>query len=147
MPKSISVNPAEVRKAGTITVPPIPVNAYVQDFAAAKQRHGIPGLVGMLHDMIAIREFEGMLNSIKINGGWQGVEYNHKGPAHLSMGQEAAAVGQAAELNADDYIFGSHRSHGEILAKSFSAARKMNPAKLQQVMAGFLGGDTLRYAE
>ncbi|MGV8908000.1 MAG: alpha-ketoacid dehydrogenase subunit alpha/beta [Propionicimonas sp.] len=147
MPKSISVNPAEVRKAGTITVPPIPVNAYVQDFAAAKQRHGIPGLVGMLHDMIAIREFEGMLNSIKINGGWQGVEYNHKGPAHLSMGQEAAAVGQAAELDADDYIFGSHRSHGEILAKSFSAARKMNPAKLQLVMADFLGGDTLRYAE
>ena len=147
MPKSISVNPAEVRKAGTITVPPIPVNAYIQDFAAAKLRHGIPGLVGMLHDMIAIREFEGMLNSIKINGGWQGVEYNHKGPAHLSMGQEAAAVGQAAELDADDYIFGSHRSHGEILAKSFSAARKMNPAKLQQVMSGFLGGDTLRHAE
>lgn len=147
MPKSLPVNPAEVRKAGTITVPPIPVNAYTQDFDGALQRYGTDGLVGMLHDMIAIREFEGMLNSIKINGGWQGVEYNHKGPAHLSMGQEAAAVGQAAELDADDYIFGSHRSHGEILAKSFSAARKMDPAKLQQVMAGFLGGDTLRYAE
>ncbi|MCC6497679.1 MAG: dehydrogenase, partial [Propionibacteriaceae bacterium] len=147
MPKSLPVNPAEVRKAGTITVPPIPVNAYTQDFDGALRRYGTDGLVGMLHDMIAIREFEGMLNSIKINGGWQGVEYNHKGPAHLSMGQEAAAVGQAVELDADDYIFGSHRSHGEILAKSFSAARKLEPAKLQQVMAGFLGGDTLRYAE
>ena len=147
MPKSLNVDPAEVRKAGMITVPPIPVNQYQQDYAAAKKRYGADGLVAMLHDMIAIREFEGMLNSIKTTGGWQGIEYNHKGPAHLSMGQEAAAVGQAAELDADDYIFGSHRSHGEILAKSFSAARKMDPALLQQTMATFLDGDTLRFAE
>ena len=147
MPKSLNVNPAEVRKASTITVPPIPVNAYVQDFAAAKTRYGTDGLVAMLHDMLVIREFENMLNSIKTTGGWQGIEYNHKGPAHLSMGQEAAAVGQAAELDADDYIFGSHRSHGEILAKSFSAARKMDAGKLQNIMSGFLDGDTLRYAE
>src|SRR2546423_6984468 len=25
----------------------------------------------------------------------QGIEYNHRGPAHLSIGQEASAVGQA----------------------------------------------------
>ncbi len=147
MPKSIPVNPTEVRKSGLITVPPIPVNAYVPDFAAAKKRYGADGLVAMLHDMLAIREFENMLNSLKTTGGWQGIEYNHKGPAHLSMGQEASAVGQAAELDADDYIFGSHRSHGEILAKSFSAARKLDPAKLSQIMATFADGDTLRYAE
>ncbi len=147
MPKSLNVNPAEVRKPSTITVPPIPVNAYRQDFTAAKKRYGADGLVAMLHDMLAIREFESMLNSIKTTGGWQGIEYNHKGPAHLSAGQEAAAVGQAAELDADDYIFGSHRSHGEILAKSFSAARKLDPSKLGEIMTGFLDGDTLRYAE
>ena len=147
MPKSLTVDPVEVRKSQTITVPPIPVNAYVRDFAAEKARYGAEGLTAMLHDMIAIREFENMLNSIKTTGGWNGIEYNHKGPAHLSAGQEAAAVGQAAELDADDYIFGSHRSHGEILAKSFSAARKLDPAALQQIMGGFLGGDTLRHAE
>ena len=147
MPKSLTVDPVEVRKPQTITVPPIPVNAYVRDFAAEKARYGAEGLTAMLHDMIAIREFENMLNSIKTTGGWNGIEYNHKGPAHLSAGQEAAAVGQAAELNADDYIFGSHRSHGEILAKSFSAARKLDPAALQQIMGTFLDGDTLRYAE
>ena len=147
MTKSLNVNPAEVRASGAITVPPIPVNSYVANFAAEKERYGSDGLVAMLRDMIAIREFEGMLNSIKTTGGWQGITYDHKGPAHLSLGQEAAVVGQAAELNADDYIFGSHRSHGEILAKSFSAARKMEPALLQQVMSTFLDGDTLRYAE
>ena len=147
MPKSLTVDPVEVRKPQTITVPPIPVNAYVRDFAAEKARYGAEGLTAMLHDMIAIREFENMLNSIKTTGGWNGIEYNHKGPAHLSAGQEAAAVGQAAQLDADDYIFGSHRSHGEILAKSFSAARKLDPATLQQIMSTFLEGDTLRYAE
>ena len=147
MPKSLTVDPASVRARGSVTVPEIPINAYTMDFAAEKRRFGADGLVAMLHDMLAIREFESMLNSIKITGGWQGVEYNHMGPAHLSMGQEAASVGQAAELGVDDFIFGSHRSHGEILAKSFSAARKLDPTTLSGIMSGFLGGETLRNAE
>ena len=147
MTKSLVVNPAAVRAPGVITTPDIPVNAYKLDFAAEKKRHGAEGLTNMLHDMIVIRAFESMLNSIKTTGAWSGIEYNHKGPAHLSMGQEASAVGQAAVLDADDFIFGSHRSHGEILAKSLSASRKMDAAKLDQVMKGFLGGDTLRHAE
>ncbi|MBK9697189.1 MAG: dehydrogenase [Propionibacteriaceae bacterium] len=147
MPKSLTVNPDLVRARGSITVPPIPVNAYEADLPGAAARYGAEGLVGMLHDMITIRTFENMLNSIKTTGGWNGIEYSHLGPAHLSMGQEASAVGQAAELDSDDYIFGSHRSHGEILAKSFSAARKMDAAQLQGIMSGFLDGDTLRYAE
>ena len=36
-----------------------------------------------------------MLNAIKIQGAWQGIEYNHQGPAHLSIGQEAAASASA----------------------------------------------------
>ncbi|HBX82656.1 MAG: thiamine pyrophosphate-dependent enzyme [Propionibacteriaceae bacterium] len=147
MTKSLIVSPAAVRAKGTLTFPTIPVNAYDRSFATELKHFGPEGLIAMLHDMIVIREFEGMLNSIKTTGGWNGVEYNHKGPAHLSLGQEAAAVGQAAELDADDYIFGSHRSHGEILAKSFSAARRMDQAKLGQIMSTFLDGDTLRYAE
>lgn len=38
-------------------------------------------------------------------------------PVHLSIGQEAAAVGVCAALRADDYVFGTHRSHGHYLAK------------------------------
>lgn len=147
MTKALNVDPDVVRQASEIVIPPIPVNQYTPDFAAEKARYGTEGLVAMLHDMIAIRTFENMLNSIKTTGGWAGIEYNHKGPAHLSMGQEAAVVGQAAELDADDYIFGSHRSHGEILAKSFSAARKLGTGKVTEIMKDFLGGDTLRWAE
>ena len=101
----------------------------------------------MLHDMIAVRTFESMLDSIKKTGGWQGVEYNHRGPAHLGIGQEAAYVGQSFVLTPDDFIFGSHRSHGEILSKSFSAARQYEDADLEAVMKGFLDGETLGLAE
>jgi 2-oxoisovalerate dehydrogenase E1 component len=147
MTKSLFVDPVKVRKASTIKIPSIPVNQYKMDWDKELKRFGADGLKNMLHDMITIREFENMLNSLKQTGAWQGIEYNHKGPAHLSMGQEASSVGQAAELDADDFIFGSHRSHGEILAKSFSAARKIGKDQLQKIMTEFLDGETLKYAE
>ena len=147
MPKSMLVNPADLRKSGMLKIPSIPMNQYKRNFSTEIATYGKDGLVAMLHDMIAIREFESMLNSIKTTGAWNGIEYNHKGPAHLSLGQEAAAVGQAAALDPDDFIFGSHRSHGEILAKCFSAARKLDPKSLESIMKGFLDGETLRFAE
>jgi len=38
-------------------------------------------------------------------------------PVHLCTGQEAVAAGVCAALEHDDYIFGTHRSHGHYLAK------------------------------
>jgi TPP-dependent pyruvate/acetoin dehydrogenase alpha subunit len=43
-----------------------------------------------------------------------------KTPCHLYSGQEAIATGICACLTADDYVFGSHRSHGHFLAKGGS---------------------------
>lgn len=40
-----------------------------------------------------------------------------KTPIHLSIGQEAIAVGVCANLRQDDYISSSHRGHGHYLAK------------------------------
>lgn len=147
MPKSMLVDPAEVRKSGTLTLPSIPLNKYKRNFAKELKTYGKDGLIAMLHDMIAIREFENMIDSLKKTGSWNGVSYNHRGPAHLSMGQEAAAVGQAAALTPEDFIFGSHRSHGEILAKCFSAARQFDEKSLETIMKSYNDGDTLRYAE
>lgn len=143
MPKSILVNPADVRKSSMLTFDPIPVNAYTPDWAAESARYGESGLKRMWLDMVYIREFETMLNTFKTMGEWKGIVYNHKGPAHLSIGQEAAAVGQCAALDPDDYIFGSHRSHGEILAKCLSSSRQLPEARLLSVMEEFLGGETL----
>jgi len=40
-----------------------------------------------------------------------------KCPCHLCTGQEAIAVGVGACLGREDYVFGTHRSHGHYLAK------------------------------
>ncbi|MCE5257415.1 MAG: hypothetical protein LLF89_11300, partial [Spirochaetaceae bacterium] len=61
MPKSILVDPSAVRKSGTLTIPSIPLNQYKRNFANELKAHGKDGLVAMLHDMIAIREFENMI--------------------------------------------------------------------------------------
>lgn len=147
MTKSLFVDPATARQPGQLTPPPIPLNQYQPDFAAELARFGADGLIALLHDMIAIRQFESMLSAIKTTGAWQGIAYDHKGPAHLSIGQEASSVGQAAALTPDDLIFGSHRSHGEIIAKCFSAARQLGDDQVDRIMADHLGGDTLRQAE
>jgi 2-oxoisovalerate dehydrogenase E1 component len=147
MPKSIFVDPAEVSKSGTIKIKDIPVNQYKSSFDNELKTYGREGLIRILYDMITIREFENMMNTFKLQGAWNGIEYNHKGPAHLSMGQEAAAVGQCVNLGIDDLIFGSHRSHGEIIAKCLSAVEKLDEKALEKIMKEFLGGDTLRMAE
>lgn len=147
MPKSMFVDPKEVRKSKTLKIKDIPVNQYKSDFEKEIATYGADRLKRALYDMMTIREFEGMLNTFKTQGAWNGIEYNHKGPAHLSMGQEAAAVGQCMNLDIDDFIFGSHRSHGEILAKCYSAVAKLDEQQLEKIMKEFLGGDTLRMAE
>lgn len=43
-------------------------------------------------------------------------------PVHLYSGEEAVAVGVCAVLTRDDYVFGTHRSHGHYLAKGGNMA-------------------------
>lgn len=147
MPRALVIDPAEMRRTDSLRAPEIPLNTYVSDPAMEAAKFGTEGLVRIYRDMVYIREFESMLDRIKKEGVYNGIEYNHKGPAHLSIGQESAAVGQAYHLGPDDFIFGSHRSHGEILAKSLSAIAKMSEDELMAVMEGYLGGATLRVVE
>lgn len=147
MPKAILIDPAEMRRPALLQTPAVPLNQYLADPAAELARYGQETLVRIYRDMVVIREFETMLDRIKKEGSYQGIEYQHKGPAHLSIGQEAAAVGQALNLGAEDFIFGSHRSHGEILAKSLSAIAKLDDNALTQVMTTYNNGETLRIVE
>jgi 2-oxoisovalerate dehydrogenase E1 component len=147
MPKTQTVDPKEVRKSQKLKISPIPVNQYEPDITAERKTYGDETLKRVYYDMATIREFENMLNSIKMTGEWEGMQYSHGGPAHLSIGQESAAVGLALNLTIEDFFFGSHRSHGEILAKCYSAIHKLDDAALQNTMETYLGGDTLRVVE
>lgn len=147
MPKTILVDPNEMRQRGELQPPPIPMNAYEPDPTAEAVTYGTPDLVRMHRDMVFIREFEIMLDEIKKQGVYQGTEIAYRGPAHLSTGQEAAVVGQAYHLTPDDHIFGSHRSHGEILAKSLRTIQMMDGDMLTHIMETYLDGEPLRAVE
>ncbi|HHY82565.1 MAG TPA: dehydrogenase [Clostridiales bacterium] len=147
MPKSQFIDPAEVRKSGYIKFKDIPVNQYNKTIEEEKSSFSDEDFLRIYRDMVIIREFETMLNTIKTTGEYHGIKYNHPGPAHLSIGQEAAAVGQAYILDKDDFIFGSHRSHGEILAKGLSAIEKLSDKELMDIMESFFDGAILRVVE
>lgn len=147
MPKSLVIDPHEVRRAQVVKIADIPLNQYQPDFKKELASFGKEGLKRIYYDMVLIREFETMLNDIKTKGAYAGIEYNHKGPAHLSIGQESTSVGESFLLEPEDFIFGSHRSHGEILAKCLSAIDKIGEARLVAIMESYNGGETLAAVE
>ena len=144
MPKTMVVDPDKVLKAGSLSLPPIPVHQYAVGIAEEIERRGTGALREALRHMMLIREFEQMLSSFKSTGRYGEIEYIYKGPAHLSIGQEAAAVGAAMELTEEDFIFGSHRSHGEFIAKGLSCLARMTDAQRDAVMSGHDDGRLLQ---
>ena len=147
MPKNQIIHPDEVRKASKIRIRDIPVNRYTPNWEKEVKTWGKPRLIDAYHHMLIIREFETALDSIKKTGAYRGIEYSHAGPAHLSIGQEAAAVGQCMALTPQDFIFGSHRSHGEILAKCLAAAFTMDESELVTVMEDYWDGEILKIVQ
>ncbi|MGI6303075.1 MAG: alpha-ketoacid dehydrogenase subunit alpha/beta [Verrucomicrobiota bacterium] len=149
MPKSLNIDPAQVRAKGTLEFQPIPLNQYDRTIAQELKSGAFTkeDLLRIQHDMMVIRTFENMLDSVKKQGNYQGIEYNHRGPAHLSIGQESTAVGQAYLLGIEDHIYGSHRSHGEILAKGLSAIHQLSDDQLLEIMRNYFGGACLRIVE
>jgi pyruvate dehydrogenase E1 component alpha subunit len=61
-----------------------------------------------------------------------------KGTTHLSLGQEAIAVGFGQALRPDDYVFATYRGHGHSLARGMDPGAAM--AELLGRENGILGG-------
>ena len=92
MPKSQFVDPKALRAPGKITFHDIPVNQYNKTIQDEKANYSNEDFVRIFRDISILREFETMINLIKTQGGYNGIEHTYPGPAHLSLGQEAAAV-------------------------------------------------------
>jgi acetoin:2,6-dichlorophenolindophenol oxidoreductase subunit alpha len=74
--------------------------------------------VSLLHAMWLIRAFEEKVSALY-------AAREIVGLLHLGIGQEAVAVGTCSQLRQDDYVFGSHRSHGHAIAKGADINRLM----------------------
>ena len=68
------------------------------------------GLRELYYRMLRIRIVEETISRLY-------AEQEMRCPVHLSIGQEAAAVGACAALAPGDYALSAHRSHGHYLAK------------------------------
>ena len=147
MPKSQYIDPKKVFQPGYIHFDDIPVNQYAKTLDEEKALYSKDDMMRIYRDMRIIREFETMLGEIKTKSVYNGGEYSNPGPAHLSVGQEASAVGEAYSLDINDFTFGSHRSHGEILAKGLSSIYKLDDTELYDIMKEFLGGRILNVVE
>ncbi len=147
MPKNLVIDPNFIRAKGKIEFEDILVNQYDKTIQDEKKNFKKDDFVRIFNDIAMLREFESMINEIKIKGEYQGFKHSYPGPAHLSMGQEAAAVGQAYILDMDDMTFGSHRSHSEVLARGLASINKLPEDKLYQIMKDFMGGETLAPVE
>ena len=147
MPKNLIIDPNFIRAQGKIQFTDIPVNVYNKSIKDEKENFSKQDFVRIFNDIAMLREFESMINDIKIKNEYQGFKHSYPGPAHLSMGQEAAAVGQAYILDMDDMTFGSHRSHSEVLARGLASINKLPEDKLYQIMKDFMGGETLAPVE
>lgn len=150
MTKKLMVIPEQVRKSATINLGKIPVNSYkksIREELDDKKGLSAERLLRIYRDMALIREFETMLDNIKKLGAYNSIAYTHAGPAHLSIGQEGAAVGQCVHLQVHDHMFGSHRSHGEIIAKGLRAVEDLSGKGLAGVMENYFDGATLRVVQ
>jgi TPP-dependent pyruvate/acetoin dehydrogenase alpha subunit len=88
-------------------------------------------LVGLLRRMWLIRAFEEKASALY-------AERQIVGLLHLSIGQEAVAVGVCSLLSKDDLVYGGHRSHGHAIAKGADINRLM--AELAGRATGYCGG-------
>ena len=93
---------------------------------AVYDRLSVDELREALRKMRLIRRFEESAEDAYIRG----LSY---GTMHLSIGQEATAVGVCAALNDADYITSTHRGHGHCIAKG---------ADVSRMYAEFLGKET-----
>jgi len=85
----------------------------------------------LLLDMIRIRMVEERIVDLY-------PEQEMRCPVHLSIGQEAAAVGVCSVLDREDWVFSGHRNHAHYLAKGGDLKRML--AELYGKATGCCGG-------
>ena len=92
-------------------------------------------IISIVRNLILIRVVE---EEVVNKYGKPGEEQHMRCPVHLSIGQEAAAVGACTHLTRNDRIFTTHRCHAHYLAKGGDARRMV--LELHGKVGGCLDG-------
>jgi 2-oxoisovalerate dehydrogenase E1 component len=139
MNKDIKISIESALKEEEILFPKI---FCCKNYSYEEKRTGLSDsdLINMLLDMYLIRSFENKIKTIKKTKKWAMNNLSIAGPIHLINGEEAACVGQAYALDMSDYSFGSHRSHGELLARAMYAISRCSEEELMKIMKEYQHG-------
>jgi len=117
---------------GHITLPSIPKFQFQRTLAeeVADGRLTKTQALNLLAQMQTIRSFEECIVAMK-DGKWAPMEgFKFIGASHLSIGQEAVAVGAMSTIHKSDFITSTHRGHGHGIAKAYFALQEMTTDEL-----------------
>ncbi len=119
MPRNMDVLPLFQRSE--ITFDPIPRFIFDGHLGSELEAGRISRdqAIAMLDCMMAIRYFEETVAQMKAGRFKPRPDFRFIGASHLSIGQEATAVGAVSAISPDDYITSTHRGHGHSIAKGF----------------------------
>jgi len=82
--------------------------------------------------MVLQRNVEYMVRDLEVKRFIPFEGYEYRGTSHLSVGQEATAVGAMSVLARDDYITSNHRGHGHCINKGLYALLEMDEEALAE---------------
>jgi 2-oxoisovalerate dehydrogenase E1 component len=108
---------------GELTWPPVPIFSFDRSLADELKARRITKkrALQLLECMLSIREFEQMIVALRSQAyePLRPLNFQYRGPTHVSIGQEATAAGACAAIGLDDLITSTHRGHGDGIAKGF----------------------------
>lgn len=132
MANELSNRPPDFTKR-KIVLGEIPAYRHSETLAEAlkNKRMDAAEAAAMFEDMLTIREFEEMIVKLRAGAYEPCAGFDYRGPTHVSIGQEATAVGTCYGIAPEDRITSTHRGHGDSIAKGCAAIRAMDEATLR----------------
>ena len=115
---------------------PIPAFSYAKSLQQELKEKTItaPEALWLYEQMLCVRAFEEMILAVR-NQAYPAIKgFEYRGPTHLSIGQEASAVGSCSAIRLTDYITSTHRGHGESIAKGCMAVKQRADEQLRAVL-------------
>ena len=131
--KSIDVKPC-TGKSETLKLPEIPLFKYTPTLKEELNKGIISSDEALIlfEAMLLQRNFEYMVRDLDNKRFVPFEGYEFRGTTHLSVGQEATAVGAMSVLTQEDYITSTHRGHGHCLNKGLFALYAMDEKGLKE---------------
>jgi len=132
MPRDLDVMPDFTPK--TLSFGTVPCFAYKRPLAdeVAKGTIDAKKALDFYRWACTVRAFEEMIASVKAGKYAALPDFRFIGATHLSIGQEAVAVGAICGIGPFDYITSTHRGHGHAIVKGAYALTARPEAELEE---------------